>query len=163
MASTIYLFLLISCNIVCHSCVQTYHCPKICHCSTQFVRCTKETAARVPVATLRTYFNLRFTHLPLKKIQSYSFEGLSNIIRIDISQSDSLERIEPKAFVDLLDLVELSIQNTKHLVKIDQGAFRNLPRLRYLSICNTGIGFFPDLTHIHSIASNFILGEDSTH
>ncbi|XP_078412494.1 lutropin-choriogonadotropic hormone receptor-like [Cetorhinus maximus] len=75
----------------------------------------------------------------------------------DISQSDSLERIESKAFVDLLDLVELSIQNTKHLVKIDQEAFRNLPRLRYLSICNTGIGFFPDLTHIHSIASNFIL------
>uniref|UniRef100_A0A4W3GQC8 Luteinizing hormone/choriogonadotropin receptor n=1 Tax=Callorhinchus milii TaxID=7868 RepID=A0A4W3GQC8_CALMI len=26
-----------------------------------------------------------------------------------------------------------------------------------LSICNTGIQFFPDLTHIHSIASNFIL------
>ncbi|XP_069792230.1 lutropin-choriogonadotropic hormone receptor-like [Narcine bancroftii] len=26
-----------------------------------------------------------------------------------------------------------------------------------VSICNTGIGFFPDLTHIHSIASNFIL------
>ncbi|GCC34371.1 hypothetical protein chiPu_0012844 [Chiloscyllium punctatum] len=50
-----------------------------------------------------------------------------------------------------------TIQNTKHLVKIDQGAFRNLPRLRYLSICNTGIGFFPDLTHIHSIAFNFIL------
>ncbi|XP_067844838.1 lutropin-choriogonadotropic hormone receptor-like isoform X2 [Heptranchias perlo] len=155
--SIIYLVLLISWNIVYHSCVQTYHCPKICRCSAQFVRCTKETAARVPVAILRTYFNLRFTHLPLKKIQRHSFEGLNNIIRIDISQSDSLERIESKAFVDLLDLVELSIQNTKHLVKIDQEAFRNLPRLKYLSICNTGVGFFPDLTHIHSIASNFIL------
>ncbi|XP_078085781.1 lutropin-choriogonadotropic hormone receptor-like isoform X3 [Mustelus asterias] len=99
----------------------------------QFVRCTKETAARVPLAISRTHFSL------------------------DISQSDSLERIESQAFVNLLDLMELSIQNTKHLVKIDHEAFRNLPRLRYLSICNTGIGFFPDLTHIHSIASNFIL------
>ncbi|XP_051867219.1 lutropin-choriogonadotropic hormone receptor-like [Pristis pectinata] len=158
MASSVtHLAFLISWNIVYHSCVQTYHCPKICRCSTQFVKCTKETAAGVPAAVVRSYSSLRFTHLPLKKIQRHSFEGLSDIIRIDISQSDSLERIETQAFVDLQDLVELSIQNTKHLVKIDQEAFRNLPRLRYLSICNTGVGFFPDLTHIHSIASSFIL------
>ncbi|XP_078085779.1 lutropin-choriogonadotropic hormone receptor-like isoform X1 [Mustelus asterias] len=157
MSSVVHLVFWISWNIVCHSCMQTYHCPTICQCSMQFVRCTKETAARVPLAISRTHFSLRFTHLPLKKIHRHSFEGLRNIIRIDISQSDSLERIESQAFVNLLDLMELSIQNTKHLVKIDHEAFRNLPRLRYLSICNTGIGFFPDLTHIHSIASNFIL------
>ncbi|XP_055495564.1 lutropin-choriogonadotropic hormone receptor-like isoform X2 [Leucoraja erinacea] len=131
--SITYLALLISWNIVS---AQTYHCPKICRCSTQFVKCTKKTAAGVPAAILRSYSSLRFTHLPLRKIQRHSFEGLSNIIRIDISQSDSLERIETQAFVDLKDLMELSIQNTKHLVKIDQEAFSNLPQLRYLEICD---------------------------
>ncbi|XP_072906718.1 lutropin-choriogonadotropic hormone receptor-like [Hemitrygon akajei] len=155
--SAIRLAFLISWNIFHHSCLQTYHCPKICRCSTQFVKCTKETAAGVPAAVVRSCSSLKFTHLPLKKIQRHSFEGLRDIIRIDISQSDSLERIETQAFVNLQDLVELSIQNTKHLVKIDQEAFRNLPQLRYLSICNTGVGFFPDVTHIHSIASSFIL------
>lgn len=102
--SITYLALLISWNIVS---AQTYHCPKICRCSTQFVKCTKKTAAGVPAAILRSYSSLRFTHLPLRKIQRHSFEGLSNIIRIDISQSDSLERIETQAFVDLKDLMEL--------------------------------------------------------
>ncbi|XP_067901801.1 lutropin-choriogonadotropic hormone receptor-like [Heterodontus francisci] len=74
----------------------------------------------------RKRFYRRFTHLPLKKIQRHSFEGLSNIIRIDISQSDSLERIESKAFVDLQDLVELEICDNLHLLTIPENAFQGM-------------------------------------
>uniref|UniRef100_A0A4X1SDR6 Luteinizing hormone/choriogonadotropin receptor n=1 Tax=Sus scrofa TaxID=9823 RepID=A0A4X1SDR6_PIG len=80
--------------------------------------------------------------------------GLS---RLEISQSDSLEKIEANAFDNLLNLSEILIQNTKNLVYIEPGAFTNLPRLKYLSICNTGIRKLPDVTKIFSSEFNFIL------
>ncbi|XP_007476906.1 lutropin-choriogonadotropic hormone receptor isoform X3 [Monodelphis domestica] len=77
--------------------------------------------------------------------------------RLEISQSDSLERMEANAFDSLLNLSEILIQNTKNLVYIGPGAFTNLPRLKYLSICNTGIQKLPDVTKIFSAEFNFIL------
>nr|XP_012320900.1 lutropin-choriogonadotropic hormone receptor isoform X3 [Aotus nancymaae] len=96
-------------------------------------------------------------YLPVKVIPSQAFRGLNEVIKIEISQSDSLERIEANAFDNLLNLSEILIQNTKNLIHIEPGAFTNLPRLKYLSICNTGIRKFPDVTKIFSSEINFIL------
>ncbi|XP_008252651.2 lutropin-choriogonadotropic hormone receptor isoform X5 [Oryctolagus cuniculus] len=100
---------------------------------------------------------LSLTYLPVKVIPSQAFRGLNEVIKIEISQSDSLERIEANAFDNLLNLSEILIQNTKNLVYIEAGAFTNLPRLKYLSICNTGIRELPDVTKIFSSEFNFIL------
>ncbi|XP_022429596.1 lutropin-choriogonadotropic hormone receptor isoform X2 [Delphinapterus leucas] len=100
---------------------------------------------------------LSLTYLPIKVIPSQAFRGLNEVIKIEISQSDSLEKIEANAFDSLLNLSEILIQNTKNLVYIEPGAFTNLPRLKYLSICNTGIRKLPDVTKIFSSEFNFIL------
>ncbi|XP_042123229.2 lutropin-choriogonadotropic hormone receptor isoform X3 [Peromyscus maniculatus bairdii] len=100
---------------------------------------------------------LSLTYLPVKVIPSQAFKGLNEVIKIEISQSDSLERIEANAFDTLLNLSEILIQNTKNLVYIEPGAFTNLPRLKYLSICNTGIRTLPDVTKISSTEFNVIL------
>ncbi|CAO2604528.1 Lutropin-choriogonadotropic hormone receptor [Lemmus lemmus] len=100
---------------------------------------------------------LSLTYLPVKVIPSQAFKGLNEVVKIEISQSDSLERIEANAFENLLNLSEILIQNTKNLVYIEPGAFTNLPRLKYLSICNTGIRTLPDVTKISSSEFNFIL------
>ncbi|XP_057414507.1 lutropin-choriogonadotropic hormone receptor isoform X2 [Balaenoptera acutorostrata] len=100
---------------------------------------------------------LSLTYLPIKVIPSQAFRGLNEVIKIEISQSDSLEKIEANAFDNLLNLSEILIQNTKNLVYIEPGAFTNLPRLKYLSICNTGIRKLPDVTKIFSSEFNFIL------
>uniref|UniRef100_A0A8C4L3W5 Lutropin-choriogonadotropic hormone receptor n=1 Tax=Equus asinus TaxID=9793 RepID=A0A8C4L3W5_EQUAS len=100
---------------------------------------------------------LSLTYLPIKVIPSQAFRGLDEVVKIEISQSDSLEKIEANAFDNLLNLSEILIQNTKNLVYIEPGAFTNLPRLKYLSICNTGIRKLPDVTKIFSSEINFIL------
>uniref|UniRef100_A0A8D1YKC1 Lutropin-choriogonadotropic hormone receptor n=2 Tax=Sus scrofa TaxID=9823 RepID=A0A8D1YKC1_PIG len=100
---------------------------------------------------------LSLTYLPIKVIPSQAFRGLNEVVKIEISQSDSLEKIEANAFDNLLNLSEILIQNTKNLVYIEPGAFTNLPRLKYLSICNTGIRKLPDVTKIFSSEFNFIL------
>ncbi|CAK7297882.1 Lutropin-choriogonadotropic hormone receptor [Vulpes lagopus] len=100
---------------------------------------------------------ISLTYLPIKLVPSQAFRGLNEVIKIEISQSDSLEKIEANAFDNLLNLSEILIQNTKNLVYIEPGAFRNLPRLKYLSICNTGIRKLPDVTKIFSSEFNFIL------
>nr|XP_019574744.1 PREDICTED: lutropin-choriogonadotropic hormone receptor isoform X2 [Rhinolophus sinicus] len=100
---------------------------------------------------------LSLTYLPIKVIPSQAFRGLNEVVKIEISQSDSLEKIEANAFDNLLNLSEILIQNTKNLVYIEPAAFTNLPRLKYLSICNTGIRKLPDVTKILSSEFNFIL------
>ncbi|XP_073069546.1 lutropin-choriogonadotropic hormone receptor isoform X7 [Manis javanica] len=100
---------------------------------------------------------LSLTYLPIKVIPSQAFRGLNEIVKIEISQSDSLQNIEANAFDSLLNLSEILIQNTKNLEYIEPGAFTNLPRLKYLSICNTGIRKLPDVTKIFSSEFNFIL------
>ncbi|NP_038610.1 lutropin-choriogonadotropic hormone receptor isoform 1 precursor [Mus musculus] len=100
---------------------------------------------------------LSLTYLPVKVIPSQAFRGLNEVVKIEISQSDSLERIEANAFDNLLNLSEILIQNTKNLLYIEPGAFTNLPRLKYLSICNTGIRTLPDVSKISSSEFNFIL------
>ncbi|XP_071064909.1 lutropin-choriogonadotropic hormone receptor isoform X2 [Dasypus novemcinctus] len=100
---------------------------------------------------------LSLTYLPIIVIPSQAFRGLNEVVKIEISQSDSLERIEANAFDNLLNLSEILIQNTKNLVHIRPGAFTNLPRLKYLSICNTGLRKLPDVTKIFSSEFNFIL------
>ncbi|XP_010614110.1 lutropin-choriogonadotropic hormone receptor isoform X1 [Fukomys damarensis] len=97
------------------------------------------------------------TYLPVKVIPPQAFRGLNEVVKIEISQSDSLERIEANAFDSLRNLSEILIQNTKNLVYIGPGAFTHLPQLKYLSICNTGIQTFPDVTKIFSSEFNFIL------
>ncbi|XP_050002049.1 lutropin-choriogonadotropic hormone receptor isoform X2 [Alexandromys fortis] len=75
---------------------------------------------------------LSLTYLPVKVIPSEAFKGLNEVVQIEISQSDSLERIEANAF-------------------------ENLPNLSEMSICNTGIRTLPDFTKISSSEFNFIL------
>nr|AAB22684.2 luteinizing hormone/chorionic gonadotropin receptor [Rattus sp.] len=93
---------------------------------------------------------LSLTYLPVKVIPSQAFRGLNEVVKIEISQSDSLERIEANAFDNLLNLSELLIQNTKNLLYIEPGAFTNLPRLKYLEIC--------DNLHITTIPGNAFQG-----
>ncbi|KAH0514285.1 Lutropin-choriogonadotropic hormone receptor [Microtus ochrogaster] len=75
---------------------------------------------------------LSLTYLLVKVIPSQAFKGLNEVVKIEISQSDSLERIEANAF-------------------------ENLPNLSEMSICNTGIRTLPDVTKISSSEFNFIL------
>ncbi|XP_074061735.1 lutropin-choriogonadotropic hormone receptor isoform X5 [Macrotis lagotis] len=121
-----------------------------------FCSCSPDGALRCPDAG-PGFTRLSLTYLPVKVIPSQAFRGLSDVLIIEISQSDSLERIEANAFDSLLNLSEILIQNTKNLVYIGPGAFTNLPRLKYLSICNTGIQKLPDVTKIFSVEFNFIL------
>ncbi|XP_074142898.1 lutropin-choriogonadotropic hormone receptor isoform X2 [Sminthopsis crassicaudata] len=121
-----------------------------------FCSCSPNGALRCPDAG-PGFTRLSLTYLPVKVIPSQAFRGLSNVLIIEISQSDSLERIEANAFDSLLNLSEILIQNTKNLVYIGPGAFTKLPRLKYLSICNTGIQKLPDVTKIFSAEFNFIL------
>nr|XP_012418859.1 PREDICTED: lutropin-choriogonadotropic hormone receptor isoform X2 [Odobenus rosmarus divergens] len=125
------------------------HCPEPC-------RCPPDGALRCP-GPRAGLTRLSLTYLPIKLIPSQAFRGLNEVIKIEISQSDSLEKVEANAFDNLLNLSEILIQNTKNLVYIEPGAFRNLPRLKYLSICNTGIQKLPDVTKIFSSEFNFIL------
>ncbi|XP_052602497.1 lutropin-choriogonadotropic hormone receptor isoform X1 [Peromyscus californicus insignis] len=124
-------------------------CPEPCH-------CVPDGALRCP-GPRDGLSRLSLTYLPVKVIPSQAFKGLNEVIKIEISQSDSLERIEANAFDTLLNLSEILIQNTKNLVYIEPGAFTNLPRLKYLSICNTGIQTLPDVTKISSSEFNVIL------
>ncbi|XP_075391664.1 lutropin-choriogonadotropic hormone receptor [Tenrec ecaudatus] len=124
-------------------------CPEPCSCPPEgALRCPGPRAGLV---------QLSLTYLPVKVIPSQAFRGLNEIIKIEISQSDSLARIEANAFDSLLNLSEILVQNTKSLVLIEAGAFTNLPRLKYLSICNTGLQQLPDVTMIFSSELNFIL------
>uniref|UniRef100_H0VTX7 Lutropin-choriogonadotropic hormone receptor n=1 Tax=Cavia porcellus TaxID=10141 RepID=H0VTX7_CAVPO len=124
-------------------------CPEPCSCPARgALRCPG------PLAGLA---RLSLTYLPVKVIPPQAFKGLNEVMKIEISQSDSLERIEANAFDSLLNLSEILIQNTKNLVYIGPGAFTHLPRLKYLSICNTGLRTFPDVTKIFSSEFNFIL------
>ncbi|XP_057634288.1 lutropin-choriogonadotropic hormone receptor isoform X3 [Chionomys nivalis] len=118
--------------------------------------CTPDGALRCP-GPRDGLTRLSLTYLPVKVIPSQAFKGLNEVVKIEISQSDSLERIEANAFENLPNLSEILIQNTKNLVYIEPGAFTNLPRLKYLSICNTGIRTLPDVTKISSSEFNFIL------
>ncbi|XP_001382173.1 lutropin-choriogonadotropic hormone receptor isoform X1 [Monodelphis domestica] len=122
----------------------------------EFCSCSPDGALRCPDAG-PGFTRLSLTYLPVKVIPSQAFRGLSDVLIIEISQSDSLERMEANAFDSLLNLSEILIQNTKNLVYIGPGAFTNLPRLKYLSICNTGIQKLPDVTKIFSAEFNFIL------
>uniref|UniRef100_P22888-2 Isoform Short of Lutropin-choriogonadotropic hormone receptor n=1 Tax=Homo sapiens TaxID=9606 RepID=P22888-2 len=124
-------------------------CPEPCN-------CVPDGALRCPGPTAGLT-RLSLAYLPVKVIPSQAFRGLNEVIKIEISQIDSLERIEANAFDNLLNLSEILIQNTKNLRYIEPGAFINLPRLKYLSICNTGIRKFPDVTKVFSSESNFIL------
>nr|XP_023474878.1 lutropin-choriogonadotropic hormone receptor isoform X2 [Equus caballus] len=124
-------------------------CPEPC-------RCPPDGALSCP-GPRRNLSRLSLTYLPIKVIPSQAFRGLDEVVKIEISQSDSLEKIEANAFDNLLNLSEILIQNTKNLVYIEPGAFTNLPRLKYLSICNTGIRKLPDVTKIFSSEINFIL------
>ncbi|XP_064220136.1 lutropin-choriogonadotropic hormone receptor isoform X6 [Aotus nancymaae] len=124
-------------------------CPEPCN-------CTPDGALRCP-GPAAGLTRLSLAYLPVKVIPSQAFRGLNEVIKIEISQSDSLERIEANAFDNLLNLSEILIQNTKNLIHIEPGAFTNLPQLKYLSICNTGIRKFPDVTKIFSSEINFIL------
>uniref|UniRef100_A0A2K6Q8W2 Lutropin-choriogonadotropic hormone receptor n=1 Tax=Rhinopithecus roxellana TaxID=61622 RepID=A0A2K6Q8W2_RHIRO len=124
-------------------------CPEPCDCAPDgALRCPGPTAGLT---------RLSLAYLPVKVIPSQAFRGLNEVVKIEISQIDSLERIEANAFDNLLNLSEILIQNTKNLRYIEPGAFINLPRLQYLSICNTGIRKFPDVTKILSSELNFIL------
>ncbi|XP_033031658.1 lutropin-choriogonadotropic hormone receptor [Trachypithecus francoisi] len=124
-------------------------CPEPCNCAPDgALRCPGPTAGLT---------RLSLAYLPVKVIPSQAFRGLNEVVKIEISQTDSLERIEANAFDNLLNLSEILIQNTKNLRYIEPGAFINLPRLQYLSICNTGIRKFPDVTKILSSELNFIL------
>ncbi|XP_047600435.1 lutropin-choriogonadotropic hormone receptor isoform X2 [Lutra lutra] len=125
------------------------HCPEPCS-------CPPDGALRCP-GPRAGITGLSLNYLPIKLIPSQAFRGLNEVIKIEISQSDSLEKIEANAFDNLFNLSEILIQNTKNLVYIEAGAFRNLPRLKYLSICNTGIRKLPDVTKIFSSEFNFIL------
>ncbi|XP_047708096.1 lutropin-choriogonadotropic hormone receptor isoform X2 [Prionailurus viverrinus] len=100
------------------------HCPKPCSCPPDgALRCPGPRAG----LTL-----LSLTYLPIKLIPSQAFRGLNEVVKIEISQSDSLEKIEANAFDNLLNLSEMSI-------------------------CNTGIQELPDVTKIFSSEFNFIL------
>ncbi|KAF6104129.1 hypothetical protein HJG60_011171 [Phyllostomus discolor] len=125
------------------------HCPAPCSCPT-------DGALRCP-GPLAGLTQLSLGYLPINVIPPQAFRGLNELIKIEISQSDSLEKIEANAFDNLLNLSEILIQNTKNLAYIEPGAFTNLPRLKYLSICNTGIQKLPDVTKIFSSEFNFIL------
>ncbi|XP_037017135.2 lutropin-choriogonadotropic hormone receptor [Artibeus jamaicensis] len=125
------------------------HCPAPCS-------CPPDGALRCP-GPLAGLTQLSLGYLPISIIPSQAFRGLNEVTKIEISQSDSLEKIEANAFDNLLNLSEILIQNTKNLVHIEPGAFTNLPRLKYLSICNTGIQTLPDVTKIFSSEFNFIL------
>ncbi|KAM9187401.1 LOW QUALITY PROTEIN: lutropin-choriogonadotropic hormone receptor [Dugong dugon] len=118
--------------------------------------CPPEGALRCP-GPRAGLSRLSLTYLPIRVIPSQAFRGLNEVVKIEISQSDSLEIIEANAFDNLLNLSEILIQNTKNLVFIEPGAFTDLPRLKYLSICNTGIRKLPDVTKIFSSEFNFIL------
>ncbi|GAB1301404.1 Lutropin-choriogonadotropic hormone receptor [Apodemus speciosus] len=52
---------------------------------------------------------LSLTYLPVKVIPSQAFRGLNEVVKIEISQSDSLERIEANAFDNLLNLSEIKL------------------------------------------------------
>nr|KAF6429683.1 hypothetical protein HJG59_009023 [Molossus molossus] len=125
------------------------HCPEPCS-------CPPDGALRCP-GPLAGLTRLSLTYLPIKVIPSQAFRGLNEVVKIEISQSDSLEKVEANAFDNLLHLSEILIQNTKNLASIEPGAFTNLPRLKYLSICNTGLQQLPDVTKIFSSEFNFIL------
>nr|XP_035127357.1 lutropin-choriogonadotropic hormone receptor isoform X3 [Callithrix jacchus] len=99
-------------------------CPEPCN-------CTPDGALRCP-GPGAGLTRLSLAYLPVKVIPSQAFRGLNEVIKIEISQSDSLERIEANAFDNLLNLSEISI-------------------------CNTGIRKFPDVTKIFSSETNFIL------
>uniref|UniRef100_A0ABI7X8D2 Lutropin-choriogonadotropic hormone receptor n=1 Tax=Felis catus TaxID=9685 RepID=A0ABI7X8D2_FELCA len=100
------------------------HCPEPCSCPPDgALRCPGPRAG----LTL-----LSLTYLPIKLIPSQAFRGLNEVVKIEISQSDSLEKIEANAFDNLLNLSEMSI-------------------------CNTGIQELPDVTKIFSSEFNFIL------
>ncbi|XP_071754035.1 lutropin-choriogonadotropic hormone receptor [Centroberyx gerrardi] len=138
------------------TCAWGFECPRICRCFSDTFRCNNVTEGSAVVTGHRDK-RLVLYHLTLRTISSHSFEGLRGVQRIEIAQSVTLETIETLAFNNLPNLSEISIQNTRSLMHIDKGTFNNLPKLRYLSISNTGITFFPDMTSIHSLESDFIL------
>ncbi|XP_060773146.1 lutropin-choriogonadotropic hormone receptor-like isoform X2 [Neoarius graeffei] len=133
----------------------TFTCPPVCRCTADTLGCTGETESRARGTSSTT--DLRLAHLPLTEVQSGTFQGLINVSRIEISQSDSIRKIQSEAFLSIHNLIEISILNIIHLLAIEKGAFADLPRLRYLSICNTGIRHFPDFTHISSLGLDFFL------
>ncbi|OBS66635.1 hypothetical protein A6R68_04821 [Neotoma lepida] len=67
---------------------------------------TEGNAAWVPILRSLTY-------LPVKVIPSQAFKGLNEVVKIEISQSDSLERIEANAFDNLLNLSEMNHKSNR--------------------------------------------------
>ncbi|XP_053336215.1 lutropin-choriogonadotropic hormone receptor-like [Clarias gariepinus] len=133
----------------------TFTCPQICTCTPGTLTCTGYTE-KTARATAFTNI-LRLAQLPLTEVRSGTFQGLINVSRIEISQSDSIRKIQSEAFLSLHSLIEIAILNIIHLSAIEKGAFTDLPRLRYLSICNTGIRHFPDFSRISSMGLDFFL------
>ncbi|KAL4641275.1 lutropin-choriogonadotropic hormone receptor-like [Arapaima gigas] len=132
-------------------------CPRICYCSSETIRCTEATERSLPRNQKDAFRRLTLAHLSVSSTASHAFDGLSEVFRIEITQSDTLKTIEAMAFNNLLNLSEISIQNTKNLIHVSRRAFNNLPKLRYLSISNTGITLIPDVSSISSLESVFIL------
>ncbi|XP_030628123.1 lutropin-choriogonadotropic hormone receptor-like [Chanos chanos] len=150
---TVWFLVVLYCDVcLCWS----FSCPRICQCTSDSVRCTRETQIKSR-GTASLSPNLRLFQLPLREIPSGSFNGLLNVSRIEISQSDSIRNIKGRAFLSLHSLAEILIQNVNDLVSIEKGAFTDLPKLRYLSICNTGVRHFPDFTTISSLELYFFL------
>ncbi|KAM4040754.1 lutropin-choriogonadotropic hormone receptor [Anomaloglossus baeobatrachus] len=126
---------------------------KLCDCSKESLSCPAQ-----PEVHRQPGLELSLSQFSFRVIPSEVFQNFhQDILKIAISQSDSLESIHNHAFAKLLNLTELTIRNTKNLVHIGRGAFGNLTKLKYLSICNTGIRKFPDVTKIFSIELNYIL------
>ncbi|EHH22114.1 hypothetical protein EGK_05317 [Macaca mulatta] len=109
------------------------------------------------VGTVNGIRKVSLAYLPVKVIPSQAFRGLNEVVKIEISQIDSLERIEANAFDNLLNLSEILVPLSinAHVIasqyEEDQFAYKGE------SICNTGIRKFPDVTKILSSELNFIL------
>ncbi|XP_069810454.1 lutropin-choriogonadotropic hormone receptor isoform X1 [Dendropsophus ebraccatus] len=124
----------------------------------QLCDCSRESLVCPPPPHPPPALELSLSQFSFKVIPSEVFQNFhQDVLKIAISQSDSLETISNRAFAKLLNLTELTIRNTKNLFYIGRGAFAHLPKLKYLSIYNTGIRKFPDVTKIFSIELNFIL------
>uniref|UniRef100_A0A3Q3N5U0 Thyrotropin receptor n=1 Tax=Mastacembelus armatus TaxID=205130 RepID=A0A3Q3N5U0_9TELE len=131
-------------------------CPRICRCFSNTIRCNNVTEGSALMMGQRDK-RLFLYQLSFNTISSHSFEDLTGVQRIEITQSVTLETIETLAFNNLPSLTEISIQNTRSLMHIGHKAFNSLPKLRYMSISNTGIRVFPDITSVNSLETEFIL------
>ncbi|XP_054454704.1 follicle-stimulating hormone receptor [Anoplopoma fimbria] len=100
----------------------------------------------------------------LENIGAFAFAGHPRLTHILISENVALKSIGAYAFSDLPELTKITITKSKHLRHIHQDAFKNIVKLQNLAISNTGLRTFPNLTKIHSKASDFLfLLQDNIH